>query len=241
MLPNSDSDVSRPRVLIESWKLASDGAGGDLHVLLTDRADDVAGRQLARCQPIGVEPHAHAVFARAEHLDRANAADPRQLVLHLQVRVVRQVEHVVALVRRDEVDDHDEVGRRLLGRHADALHVLRQPRLRLRHAVLHLHLRVVEIGAEREGDRQGQRAVRRRLREHVEHAVDAVHLLLERRGDGLGDYLRVGAGERRAHDDGRGHDGGVFTDRQTHEREQPADDDQQRQDDREDRTRDEER
>ena len=84
----------------------------------------------------------------------------RQLVLHLQVRVVRQVEHVVALVRRDQVHDHDEVGRRLLGGDADALHVLRQARQRLRDAVLHLHLRVVEIGAEREGD--GQRAARRR-------------------------------------------------------------------------------
>jgi hypothetical protein len=29
-----------------------------------------------------------------------------------------------------------------------------QPRQRLRHAVLHLHLRLVEIGPEREGDRQ---------------------------------------------------------------------------------------
>ena len=119
--------------------------------------------------------------------------DARELVLHLQVRVVREVEHVVALVRRDEVHDHDEVGRGLLGRHADALHFLRQPRQRLRDAVLHLHLRVVEVGAEREGDRQRQRAVGRRLREHVEHALDAVDLLLERRRHGLGDDLRVGA------------------------------------------------
>ena len=71
----------------------------------------------------------------------------------------------------------------------------RQARQRLRDAVLHLHLRVVQVGAEREGDGQRQRAVGGRLREHVEHALDAVHLLLERRRDGLGDDLRVGAGD----------------------------------------------
>ena len=72
-----------------------------------------------------------------------------------------EVQHVVALVGRDEVDDHDEVGRRLLGDDADALHFRRQPRQRLRHAVLHLHLRVVEVGAERERDRSASSGHRR--------------------------------------------------------------------------------
>ena len=72
--------------------------------------------------------------------------------------------------------------------------------------------------AEREGDRQRHRAVGCRLREHVEHALDAVDLLLERRGHGLGDDLRVGAGIRRADDDRRRHDARVFADRQPEQR-----------------------
>ena len=87
----------------------AEDAGGDLDVLLADRAHDVAGRQLPRGEPIRIQPDPHAVFTGAEHLDGADTRQPRDLVLHLQVRVVRQVEHVVALVGRDQVHHHDEV------------------------------------------------------------------------------------------------------------------------------------
>ena len=115
-----------------------------------------------------------------------------------------------------------------------------QARQRLRDAVLHLHLRVVEIGAEREGDGQRHPAVGGRLREHVEHVLDAVDLLLERRGDGLGDDLRIGARIGRAHDHRRRHDLRILADRQLEEREGAGDDDHQRQHGREDRPVDEE-
>ncbi len=211
-----------------------------LDVLLADGPDDVAGGELPRREAIRIEPHAHAVLAGAEDLNRAHTGQPADLVFHLQVRVVRQVEHVVALVRRHQVHHHDEVRRRLFGGHADALHVLREPRQRLRHAVLDLDLRVVEIGAEREGDRQRQGAVGGGLREHVEHALDAVHLLLERRRHGFGDHLRVRARKRRADDDRGRHDARVLADRQPEQRQQPGDDDEHRQDDGEDGPRDEE-
>ena len=84
------------------------------------------------------------------------------------------------------------------------------------------------------------RAVGGRLREHVEHALDAVDLLLERRRHGLGDDLRVGAGIDRAHDDRRRHDARIFADRQPEQRERAGDDDQERQHGREDRPVDEE-
>jgi hypothetical protein len=153
-------------------------AGRDLDVLLADGADDVGRGQLPRRQLVGIQPHAHAVLAGAEHLHRADAGNARQLVLHLQVREVREVEHVVAIVRRHEMRHEQEVRRRLFGGDADALHVQRQPRQRLRHPVLHLHLRDVEIGAERERHRQRHAAVGGRLREHVEQVLDAVDLLL---------------------------------------------------------------
>ncbi len=61
-------------------------AGRDLQILLADRADHVGGGELTRRQPIGIEPHAHAVFTGAEHLRGADAGDAHELVSHLQVR-----------------------------------------------------------------------------------------------------------------------------------------------------------
>ena len=49
---------------------------------------------------------------------------------------------------------------------------------------------------------------------HVEHVLDAVDLLLERRRDGFGDRLRVSARIGGAHDDGRRRDLGILRDRQ---------------------------
>ena len=68
---------------------------------------------------------------------------------------------------------------------------VRQVRLRLRHAVLHVHLVGVDVGIHVERDRQLLRAVVRVGGLHVEHVVHPVHLLFERRGDRLLDRDRV--------------------------------------------------
>ena len=112
--------------------------------------------------------------------------------------------------------------------HADALHLFRQPRQRDRDAVLHQHLRLVDIGAGLEHDVDLRRAVAGRLRHHVDHVVDAVDLLLDRRGDGLGHDLGRGARIGGGHLDGRRRDLRKFSDRQRAKRDR-AD---KRQDDR---------
>jgi hypothetical protein len=67
-----------------------------------------------------------------------------------------------------------------------------------------LHLGNVEIGPEIERDRDGETPVRRRVRRHVDHVLDAVDLLLDRRHDGRGDHLRACARILARHvDDGR--------------------------------------
>ncbi len=203
-------------------------AGGHFHVLFADRLQHVAGGQAARGELLRVQPDAHAVFAGTEGLHVADAVEACQLVLDMQARIVRQVQHVVALVGRDQVHDHGQVGRALLGGHAKSLHFLRQLRQGLGDAVLHLHLGVVEVGAQREGDGQGHRAVAGGLRGGIEHAFHAVDLLLERRGDGFGDDLRVGARIAGAHDHGRRHDFGIFADRQLEQRDAAGDHDQYR-------------
>ena len=113
---------------------------------------------------------------------------------------------IVAAVRRGDEHRHRDVGCRFVHGDADALHVLRQFRSRLRDAVLHEHLRFIDVGAELERDGQRHDAVAGRLRELIQHVLDAGDRLFERPGDGVGDDLRIRAGIDRANDDGRRHD-----------------------------------
>ena len=138
----------------------------------------------------GIEPDAHGVIARAEHLHAADAFDLGQPVLDVQHRVIAQIEHVVAVVRRDQMHHHGEVGRALDRGDAEIAGHFRQARQRLVDAVLHQLLRQIGIGAELEGDGQGQGAVGGGLREHVEHVLGAVDLLFQRRRHRLGDGAR---------------------------------------------------
>ena len=119
----------------------------------------VAGRQAALGDLLRVEPDAHGVVAAAEQLHLADAVDAREAVLDVQHRVVAQVGHVVAVVRRQQMHDHGQVGRALDGRDAEAAHFLGQARLGLRDAVLHELLGLVGVGAELEGDGQRHQAV----------------------------------------------------------------------------------
>ncbi len=161
-----------------------------------------------------IEPDAHGIVTRAEDLNLAYAFDTGEPVLDVQRCIVSQIGDVIGICLRDEVDDHDEVGRALDGGDAECAHFRRQARFGLRHAVLHQLLRLVGVGAELEGDGQRQHAVGRRLAAHVEHVLDAVDLFLKRRGDGFGDNGRVRAGIGGADDDGWRNDFRIFGNRQ---------------------------
>ena len=169
----------------------ADLAGRDLGVLLGDRVGDVGRGQVAEGHLAGVEPDPHAVVALAEVGDVADAREPGDLVAELDRRVVAQVEVVAAVVGREEVDDHQDARRLLLDRHTAPLDQVGEDRLGQRLAVLHEDLGHVQVDADPERDRQDVGAVVGALRRHVHHVLDAVHLLLDRRGDGVGDRLRV--------------------------------------------------
>ncbi len=156
-----------------------------------------------------------------------------------QRRIVGDEQAVARLVGRIEVHDHHQVGRALGHRHADIAHVDGQPRLRDRDAVLHLHLGDVEIGAEIEGHRDREASVRRRVRRHVDHVLDAVDLLLDRRHHGRGDDVGAGAGILPGHVDDRRRDLRILRDRQARERHAADDHEHDRDDGGEDRTIDE--
>ena len=189
-------------------------AAGDLQVLGPDRRQHVARGHSEIGDLVGIEPQPHRVIARAENLDVADAVQPEQLVAHLQQRVVADVELVECVVRRQHEHDHQDVRAVLAGDDAVALHLLRQLRLRDRDPVLNQHLGLVEIGAELEGDGDRQLPVRGRLAVEIEHVLDAVDLLLDRRCDGVGDGLRRGARILRGDHDGRRNHLRIFRDRQ---------------------------
>ena len=105
-------------------------------------------------------------------------------------------------------------GEFFLHRHAQPLHRVRQPRQGDGDAVLRQHLRGIEIGAQLERHRHCQLAVAGRLAAEIQHVLDAVDLLFQRRGDGLADHLGRGAGIGGGDLDGRRRDLGILRDRQ---------------------------
>ena len=73
----------------------ADAAGGDVHVLLAQRVDDVARREPARGQPHRIQPDAHRELALAEDHDVGDAGHALQRVLDVDVEVVRDEQRVV--------------------------------------------------------------------------------------------------------------------------------------------------
>ncbi|MGY4506005.1 hypothetical protein ACVWYH_009962 [Bradyrhizobium sp. GM24.11] len=218
----------------------ADYAGGSLDVLRLDRLDDVACGQPVLGRLLRIDPDPHRIVAGTIELDVTDAVDPRQAVFDVEHRVVAQIRHVVAVVRRQEMHDHGQVGRRLLGDDAELAHHSRQARLGLLHAVLHQLCRLVRIGAEAECHRQRHRAVGGRLARHVQHAFDAVDLLLDRRRHRFRNHFGIGAGIGRAHQHRGRHDIGIFRDRHREQRDQAGEKDQDRKDACKNRTIDEE-
>ena len=147
---------------------------------------------------------------------------------------------VVATVGRDQVDDADHVGRRLLDRHAELLHRVGQARLRRLNLVLHVHRGDVERVADVEGGDDLRQPVARAVRGEVRHPLDAVHLLLDRRRHRVGDRLGVGAGVGRRDLDLRRDDLGIERNRQQKDADAPDQEHQEGNHRREDRPFDEE-
>ena len=196
----------------------ADLSGRDVLALLADGVDHVLRLQTEGIELLRVHPDPHGIRAGAEHLDAADARQARQHVGQVDRRVVAHEQAVVFAVRRIQRDDLQD--RRVLLLHADALrlHRLGQRGECELHAVLHQHLVDIGVGADRERHRQAVGAVGGAGRLHVQHAVDAVDLLLDRQGDRIDDGLRAGAGIARRHRHCRRHHVGILRHRQTEQR-----------------------
>src|SRR5690606_26472293 len=117
--------------------------------------------------------------------DVADTLDALQPLADIRQRVVRYVKFVEAVVGREQADEQKEVGSRLVDVDAELANLFRQAWLGGRDTVLDLNLRDIEIGADGEGHGDGQSAVAGGLRGHVDHVLDAVDRLLDRRGNRL--------------------------------------------------------
>jgi hypothetical protein len=160
-------------------------------------------------------------------------------VLEADRGVIAEEQAVARTVGRRQSDDLQDRSALLLGDDALGLDGIRQRRQCRGEPVLHLDLRLVEIGPHCEGHDQRIGAVIGRGRLHIEHVLDAVHLLLDRQRDGVDDRLSIGAGIARGDLHGRRRDRRVLGDRQVEDRHGPDDDREQRDDVGEDRPLDE--
>jgi len=130
---------------------------------------------------------------------------------------------------------HRQIGGALDSGYAKAPNRLGQAGLGLRHPVLNKLLGLIGVG-----DSQGHQAIGGGLAAHIEHPLDAVDLLFDRRRYCLSDNLRIGSRKLRAHNHRGRHDLGIFGDRHDRQREQPCHENQHRQDAGKDRPVDEE-
>src|SRR5215467_5103856 len=215
--PAERFDIDLVGFVTRGWRLI-ENTGRDLQILCAQCREHVIGAEVVYRDFVRIEPDAHGVLAGALELDIADAMQAREHVLHVQGCVVRQVQSVARFVRRVEVNGHKYTGYRLADLHTQALDVLWQARQRILHAVLGQHLRDVEVSADLERDGNREVAVPGRLTAHVEHVLDAVDLLFERRRDGAGDGLGRCTGIGRCHLHGRRDDFRILCDREDRER-----------------------
>ena len=213
MRSNSLTLVSRPLVLMVSWNCWSCETGaapirptGGLHVLRLDGVATSLGVDAVVGELARVEPDPHRVVERAEQRRVADAVDPLQHVDDVDRGIVGQIQRVVGAVRRIECQNLEQGRGDLLDRQALPADLVRQLRLGQVGPVLDVDRVDVGVGAELEGDRQRVAAVRAGGRLHVEHAVDAVDLLLDRLGHRLLDDVGTGAGIEARDLDLRRHD-----------------------------------
>ena len=220
--------------------LGADLPGGVHYVLRLHGVYDVGHRELQLGQRVGAHPDAHRVIRRAEECHLAYAANARQLRAHVDRGVVSQELGVVGAVGRVDRNDQKRQPDRLLHGRAELVHGARQLRGRLRQPVLCEHLVQVDVGADLEADLQRQRAIAAVDRLHVDHLLDAVDLLLDRRGDGRLDRDGIRAGVGGLDLDDRRDDVRVLRDRQAADHDDAADHGDDRDHDRDDRAVDEE-
>ncbi len=157
-------------------------------------AETTSAAVSCRCASLyGIEPDAHGVLALAEDDHVAHARNTLERVLHVNVEIVGDVLVREAAIGRIEAGRKHEVRVRFGDGDAGVLDFLRQTAGRRRNAVLHVDRGDVQVIAGAKNDVDVAGAVVGTGRGDVVHALDAVDLLLQRRGHRRLHHLRVRA------------------------------------------------
>ena len=173
----------RVREFLALWRgLAADLTRWIHRVLRLNSGHDLRHGDGELCQLIGFYPQPHRVPAGAKHLNAADSGNAAQLVVKIDVRVVRQELRVIDTARRKETDQHQRRSECLLHRHTEVGHFDRKLRGGLRLPDLGENQVRIRIGLYVEVNDQPHLTGRRIHRIHVVHVVYAAHLLLDRRG-----------------------------------------------------------
>ena len=170
----------------------------------------------------------------------ADAGDALDLVLDVQLHVVREIGGVVPGIVGREGHHAEDVGVGLEDRDPVLPNRVGQLRLRELDRVLHVHRREILAPGHVEVDLQAHGPVARVGRRVVEQALETGKLRLDRRGDGLGHILGRRAGEGRLDRHRRRGDLRVARDRQQPDGEHAQQRDDDADDDGQDRAADEE-
>ena len=190
---DGDRDFERGGRSVGEGRTAQ-AATGRLDVLGAQGGHDVTGRHVIRGGPFRIDPHTHGIIAAAENLDIAHAFQAQQLVPQHGVGVIAQIGAVDTAIIGAQGNDEQEAGGFLVHAHPGLSHLFRQARLGTIDAVLDQDLGGIQIGARREGHGEIDQARSGRGGGHVEHVLDAVDLLFQRRGNLFGQVFRGGTG-----------------------------------------------
>ena len=131
-------------------------------------------------------------MATTHDFRQTDTANARQLINNIDGRVIHQEGVVVGALGGDQRNQQQGEGKLLLNRNTLSRHLFRQHSHGFRDAVLHQHIGHVEIGANLKGNPQGHLTIAGVSRFHIEHVLDTINLLLNRRGDRLLDINRIG-------------------------------------------------
>ena len=160
-------------------------------VLGGHRLLDIGGCDAQRGHPLRIHPDADRLIGNAHDLRLSGAGDALDGVQHIDIGIVGDVITAVSLFRREDADQHHDGRCFFLDGNPLLHHGIGELRRGKVDPVLDLHLGNVRIDAEIEINGDHQISGRGACRRHIQHAVDAVNLGFDRRGNRVRQSLGI--------------------------------------------------
>ncbi len=105
---------------LPTWRwLAANLTGWVYCILRLDGSDDIGHRDREFCQLVRLHPQPHRVSSGTKHLNTADSLHSAQLIVKIDVGVIRQELRIVDTAGRVEADQHQRRSGCLLHRHAE--------------------------------------------------------------------------------------------------------------------------